>query len=66
MDSLTSQPAAIAKRRNVAATSLAALGIVYGDLGTSPLYTFQTIVGAVGGHPSVADALGSCRWWSGR
>jgi KUP system potassium uptake protein len=38
--------------------ALAALGIVYGDLGTSPLYTYQTIVGSVGGHPSVADALG--------
>jgi KUP system potassium uptake protein len=38
--------------------ALAALGIVYGDLGTSPLYTYQTIVGAVGGHPSAQDALG--------
>ena len=38
--------------------ALAALGIVYGDLGTSPLYTYQTIVGAVGGHPSAADAIG--------
>ena len=37
---------------------MAALGIVYGDLGTSPLYTYQAIVGAVGGHPSAADALG--------
>jgi KUP system potassium uptake protein len=41
-----------------AAAALAALGIVYGDLGTSPLYTFQTIVGTVGGHPSGQDALG--------
>ncbi len=40
------------------AAMLAALGIVYGDLGTSPLYTYQTIVAAVGGHPSAADALG--------
>ena len=38
--------------------ALAALGIVYGDLGTSPLYTYQAIVGAAGGHPSAADALG--------
>ncbi len=37
---------------------MAALGIVYGDLGTSPLYTYQTIVGSVGGHPSAEDALG--------
>jgi KUP system potassium uptake protein len=40
------------------AASLAALGIVFGDLGTSPLYTYQTIVGTVGGHPSADDALG--------
>ncbi len=37
---------------------LAALGIVYGDLGTSPLYTFQTLVGTLGGKPSVTEALG--------
>ena len=38
--------------------ALAALGIVYGDLGTSPLYTYQAIVASAGGHPSAADALG--------
>ncbi len=37
---------------------LTALGIVFGDLGTSPLYTYQTIAAAVGGHPSASDALG--------
>jgi KUP system potassium uptake protein len=47
-----------AERTTTAAAALAALGIVYGDLGTSPLYTYQTIVDSVGGHPSVADALG--------
>jgi KUP system potassium uptake protein len=41
-----------------AAAALAALGIVYGDLGTSPLYTYQTLVGTVGGHPSATDAIG--------
>jgi KUP system potassium uptake protein len=40
------------------AGALAALGIVYGDLGTSPLYTYQTIIGTVGGHPTISDALG--------
>ena len=38
--------------------ALAALGIVFGDLGTSPLYTYQAIVATVGGHPSAADVLG--------
>ena len=47
-----------ADRPTTATAALAALGIVYGDLGTSPLYTYQTIVGTVGGHPSAADALG--------
>ena len=47
-----------AQRPTTAIAALAALGIVYGDLGTSPLYTYQAIVGSVGGHPSSADALG--------
>ena len=44
--------------RTTSASLLAALGIVYGDLGTSPLYTYQTIVGTVGGHPTADDAIG--------
>ncbi|WP_158928987.1 KUP/HAK/KT family potassium transporter [Acidisphaera sp. S103] len=47
-----------ADRPVTAVGALAALGIVYGDLGTSPLYTYQAIVGTVGGHPSAQDALG--------
>jgi KUP system potassium uptake protein len=31
------------------AAALIALGIAYGDLGISPLYTLQTIVGTLGG-----------------
>jgi KUP system potassium uptake protein len=46
------------RRRGALAASLTALGVVYGDLGTSPLYTYQTIVGVVGGHPSARDAIG--------
>ena len=46
------------KRTTSIAAATAALGIVYGDLGTSPLYTYQAIVAAAGGHPSPADALG--------
>jgi KUP system potassium uptake protein len=38
--------------------AVAALGIVYGDLGTSPLYTLQTVVGAMGGHFTPAAAMG--------
>jgi KUP system potassium uptake protein len=38
--------------------SLAALGVVFGDLGTSPLYTLQTVVSAVGGQFTPQTALG--------
>ena len=40
---------------------LAALGVVFGDLGTSPLYTLQTVVQAMGGRftPDVRSAC--CR-----
>ena len=38
--------------------ALGALGIVYGDLGTSPLYTLQTVVQATGGHFTTQSALG--------
>jgi KUP system potassium uptake protein len=37
---------------------LAALGIVFGDLGTSPLYTLQTVVLSAGGHFTRDSALG--------
>jgi KUP system potassium uptake protein len=35
-----------------------ALGVVFGDLGTSPLYTLQTVVQAMGGHFTPHSALG--------
>jgi KUP system potassium uptake protein len=38
--------------------ALTALGIVYGDLGTSPLYTLQTIVQTVGVKFTPQAALG--------
>ena len=46
-------------RKTTPAAALAALGIVYGDLGTSPLYTLQAVVGATGGHFPPEAALGS-------
>jgi len=38
--------------------SFAALGVVFGDLGTSPLYTLQTVVQAMGGQFTPQSALG--------
>jgi KUP system potassium uptake protein len=45
---------------------LAALGIVFGDLGTSPLYTLQTILGATGGKldPGAAIGILSLLFWA--
>ena len=37
---------------------MAALGVVYGDLGTSPLYTLQTVVQAAGGRFTPENGLG--------
>ena len=37
---------------------LAALGIVFGDIGTSPLYTLKTVLSMTGGTPTPAIVLG--------
>jgi KUP system potassium uptake protein len=50
-DSQPSQPLRLAM--------LAALGVVFGDLGTSPLYTLQTVVQAMDGQVTRAGALGT-------
>jgi KUP system potassium uptake protein len=41
-----------------AALALGALGVVYGDIGTSPLYTLKTAVEWAGGDATPAAALG--------
>jgi KUP system potassium uptake protein len=45
-------------RRTTMAAALTALGIVYGDLGTSPLYTLQTITQIAGGKISPPTMVG--------
>lgn len=40
------------------ASVLGALGVVFGDIGTSPLYTFKTVLQLSGGKPSQAVVLG--------
>jgi KUP system potassium uptake protein len=42
-----------------AALVVAALGVVFGDLGTSPLYTTKVIAQALGGKLDRGDAIGS-------
>ena len=48
-----------ARKPLTVATSLLAMGIVYGDLGTSPLYTLQTITHILGDRFTTETALGS-------
>jgi KUP system potassium uptake protein len=38
--------------------ALTALGVVFGDIGTSPLYTLKTVVDLAGGKPAPDTALG--------
>ena len=52
-------------RRSSAAAALTALGIVYGDIGTSPLYAFKVAVQAAGGNVAVsAIGVASLIIWS--
>jgi KUP system potassium uptake protein len=54
------------EQKTTGATALLALGIVYGDLGTSPLYTLQTIVRIMGDKFTPEAAIGalSLIFWS--
>jgi len=48
------------KKQSVAALTLAALGVVYGDIGTSPLYTMQTVFSeSTGIAASPANIIGA-------
>jgi KUP system potassium uptake protein len=44
---------------SLVALSLAALGVVFGDIGTSPLYTLKTVLNLAGDKPDPALVLGS-------
>ena len=39
--------------------TLAALGVVFGDIGTSPLYTLKTVLALTGEHPDPSVTLGA-------
>ncbi len=52
--------AVVPPRGRVAASSLpalalSALGVVFGDIGTSPLYTLKTVLSLTGPHPDPVD-----------
>ena len=42
-----------------AGLSLSALGVVFGDIGTSPLYTLKTVLNLAGANPDAATTLGA-------
>src|SRR6201987_377856 len=48
-----------APQGKLAFLGLSALGIVFGDIGTSPLYTFKTILGTAAKSPDAAAVLGA-------
>lgn len=49
-----------------AGLGLGALGVVFGDIGTSPLYTLKTVLNLAGASPDTSVTLGalSLIWWT--
>ena len=45
-------------QRSTSGLAVAALGVVFGDIGTSPLYTLKTVFALTGEHPSPGTILG--------
>jgi KUP system potassium uptake protein len=63
---MTAENAPHGEKSGLAATALAAMGVVFGDIGTSPLYTVKEVFG---GHHPLAVTRTTCwvssRWFSG-
>ncbi len=53
------QPAPATAAQFKSAAILTALGVVYGDIGTSPLYVFRAVGNSIGGRFDEQSALGS-------
>jgi KUP system potassium uptake protein len=54
-------PTPLLGRSSLAAMGLSALGIVFGDIGTSPLYTLKTVLNLTGGRRRPISSLASSR-----
>ena len=54
----TDQPTHSARGSKLAPLGIAALGVVFGDIGTSPLYTLKTVFALTGGTPTPNAVLG--------
>ena len=60
MPGQTIETSGSASTRVKMALSRAALGVVFGDIGTSPLYTLKTVLDVTGGaHSEPAATLGA-------
>ena len=57
-DTPQTDPAPFLERSSLVAMGLSALGIVFGDIGTSPLYTLKTVLNLTGGAPTPDIILG--------
>jgi KUP system potassium uptake protein len=55
----TTEGAADAAAPALPFATLAALGVVFGDIGTSPLYTLKTVLALTGEHPEPSVTLGA-------
>jgi KUP system potassium uptake protein len=58
MTNITGAAEQAPRRSGLASMALAALGVVYGDIGTSPLYTFKTAITWAGSEATPDAALG--------
>jgi KUP system potassium uptake protein len=55
----TNDGAGVAPAPALPFATLAALGVVFGDIGTSPLYTLKTVLALTGEHPDPSVTLGA-------
>ena len=61
------EPRAHAPRGNLAALTIGALGVVYGAIGTSPLYVIdQIFLGPLASRRPPTMCAARCRWRYGR
>ena len=57
--SIEATGAAPQSKRGLGLASVAALGVVFGDIGTSPLYTLKTVLDYTGPNPDAKATLGA-------
>jgi len=57
-ETATAKPAHAIARKGAVALGFSALGIVFGDIGTSPLYTLKTVLNLTGSNPVPEVVLG--------